>query len=169
MDENEATLERFRLTELIGRYVDALNHRDWESYADCWTEDCIFKMTIANDDAPASDKMTTIARPISVRTDGREGILGLVRNYNNYPWLFQLPIGVIVELEGAERARIRHLLRVESHALLLIGHCYDIAIKSGDGKWRLAHRDYMPSYWEAREAPGAVCRSLPDPDYRMRP
>jgi hypothetical protein len=169
MDDDKAALERFRVSELIGRYVDALNHRDWDRYADCWTEDCIFMMTIANDDAPASDKMTTIARPISVRTDGREGILGLVRNYNNYPWLFQLPIGVVVELEGDGHARIRHVLRVESHALLLIGHCYDRAVKCTDGRWRLAHRDYMPSYWEAREAPGAVCRSLPDPDYLTRP
>lgn len=169
MTDDEATLERFRVTELIGRYVDALNHRDWDSYADCWTQDCIFKMSIANDTAPASDMMTTIARPISVRTDGREGILGLVRTYNNYPWLFQLPIGITVTLEAPDRARIRHVLRVESHALLLIGHCYDLATKGADGTWRLAHRDYMPSYWEAREAPGMVCRSLPDPDYRQRP
>lgn len=169
MDNDRSALERFRVTELISRYVDALNHRDWERYADCWTHDCIFKMTIANDDAPATDKMTTIAQPISVRTDGREGILGLVRNYNKYPWLFQLPIGVLVTLENEVRARIRHVLRVESHALLLIGHCYDLALKGEDGSWRLAHRDYMPSYWEARTAPGSVCRSLPDPAYLDRP
>ncbi|HMO68078.1 MAG TPA: nuclear transport factor 2 family protein, partial [Novosphingobium sp.] len=126
-EDDRATLERFRVTELISRYVDALNHRDWDRYADCWTEDCIFKMTIANSAEPASGRMTTIASPISVRTDGREGILGLVRNYNTYPWLFQLPIGVLVTLEGEGRARIRHVLHVMSHALVLIGHCYDEA------------------------------------------
>lgn len=168
-EDDRATLERFRVSELIARYVDALNHRDWDRYADCWTPDCVFAMTIANGDEPASDKMTTIVRPISVRTEGREGILGLVRNYNTYPWLFQLPIGVLVTLEGEGRARIRHVLRVESHALLLIGHCYDLAVKGEDGLWRLAQRDYMPSYWEARDAPGSVCRSLPDPDYLSRP
>ena len=169
MDEDKAILERFRLHELIGRYVDSLNHRDWERYGDCWTEDCIFMMTIANDDAPAESGMTTVARPISVRTEGRQGILDLVSTYNRYPWLFQLPIGIVAELEGENRARLRHVLRVESNALLLIGHCYDRAVKCDDGMWRLAHRDYMPSYWEAREAPGYVCRSLPDPDYQSRP
>lgn len=169
MTDDQATLERFRVTELIGRYVDSLNHRDWERYGDCWTEDCVFKMTIANDDTDADDKMTSVATPNSVRTDGRQGILDLVSTYNRYPWLFQLPIGVVVELERPGTARIRHVLRVESHALLLIGHCYDRAVKCEDGKWRLALRDYMPSYWEARDAPGHVCRNLPDPDYLTRP
>ena len=32
MDDDTAALERFRIHELIGRYVDALTHRDWDVY-----------------------------------------------------------------------------------------------------------------------------------------
>lgn len=159
-----------RARRLIGRYVDALNHRDWSAYGDCWTADCIFEMTVTESDTPVSDKMTTTQQPIGVRTDGRDGILGLVATYNRYPWLFQVPVGVVVELDGPDSARIRHILQVTSSALYLIGHCYDRAVKDGNGIWRLAHRDYRPSYWEAREAmPGFVTRAMPDPEYRRRP
>jgi hypothetical protein len=170
MDEQAATLERFRVHELIGHYVDALNHRDWDSYADLWTEDCIFEMQVAESDLAVSDQMTTTQKPIGVRTEGRAGILGLVSTYNRYPWLFQTPSGVVVTLDGDRSARIRHILQVTSSAIYLIGICYDRATKGEDGKWRLAHRDYRPSYWEARESmPGFVTRSLPDMGYLSRP
>lgn len=170
MLEQEATLERFRVHELIGRYVDALNHRDWDSYADCWTEDCIFEMQVAQSEAPVSDKMTTIQKPVGVRTEGRAGILELVGTYNRYPWLFQIPTGLVVELEGERSARLRHILQVSSNAIYLIGICYDRAAKGDDGTWRLAHRDYRPSYWEPRDSmPGFVTRTMPDPTYRTYP
>lgn len=168
-EEERAILERFCVHELINRYVDALNHRDWQRYADCWTEDCVFEMTVAESQTPVSDKMTTTQRPIGVRTQGREGILNLVGTYNRYPWLFQIPSGVHVELAAREAANIRHILQVSSSALYLIGICYDRAVKQ-DGQWRLAHRDYRPSYWESRDAmPGFVTRAMPDPDYLNLP
>ena len=170
MEDDKATLERFRVHELIGRYVDALNHRDWESYADCWTEDCIFEMTVAESETPVSEKMTTTQRPIGVRTENRDGILKLVSTYNRYPWLFQIPSAVVVELQDDRNAKVRQVLQVTSNSLYLIGICYDHAVKQADGKWRLAHRDYRPSYWEPREQmPGFVTRTMPDHNYRNLP
>src|SRR6266481_2829884 len=104
------TLERFRIHELIGRYVDALNHRDWERYKDCWIEDSVFAMTIATGDAPPVDKMTTIKKPISVRVVGRHEILKLVETYNNSPWMFQMPHAIVVDMHGATTAQVRHTL-----------------------------------------------------------
>jgi hypothetical protein len=164
-----AILERFLIHELIGRYVDALNHRDWESYKDCWTEDSVFAMTIANENTPPVDKMTTIKKPISVRVVGRSEILKLVGTYNNYPWLFQLPHGVVVELKSETVAQVRHTLYVCSQSLTLIGMCYDRVVKANDGLWRIASRDYRPSYFENAEAGGQTVRQLPDPNYRNLP
>jgi hypothetical protein len=50
-----------------------------------------------------------------------------------------------------------------------MGICYDRAVKASDGQWRLAHRDYRPSYWEHWEAPGHTCRKLPDANYLNLP
>jgi hypothetical protein len=169
MNHESAIVERFQVHELIGRYVDSLNHRDWERYKDCWIEDGLFTMTIATDDTRVQATLTTIAKPTGVRVAGRAGILKMVSTYNNYPWLFQIPTGIVVELEGSATARVRHTLNVFSQSLELIGVCYDRAIKDGDGTWRLAHRDYRPSYWEHREAPGQTCRHLPDPNYLKLP
>jgi SnoaL-like domain len=169
MNDGAAILERFQVHELIGRYVDALNHRDWARYKDCWVENSLFTMTISNDDAPAQDKLTSIKKPTGVRVVGRDQILSMVGTYNNYPWLFQIPTGIVVELNGPATAQIRHTLHVFSQSLNLIGLCYDRAVKEGDGLWRLAHRDYRPSYWEYWDAPGQTCRKLPDLNYRNLP
>jgi hypothetical protein len=169
MTDQPAILERFLIHELIGRYVDALNHRDWHRYRDCWTEDSVLTMTIANDDAPPVDKMTTLSKPISVRVVGRREILRLVETYNNYPWLFQLPHAVVVELQSATLAQARHTLYVYSQSLTLIGMCYDRVVKESDGVWRFAARDFRPSYFESSEASGQTVRNLPDPNYRNYP
>jgi hypothetical protein len=169
MNDESAVLERFKVHELIGRYVDTLNHRDWPRYQDCWIEASLFTMTISNDATPIGDKLTSIKKPTGVRAVGREQILKMVATYNNYPWLFQIPTGIVVELNGPTTAQIRHTLRVFSQSLDLIGICYDRAVKAGDGEWRLAQRDYRPSYWEYREAAGQTCRQLPDASYRNLP
>ncbi len=169
MNTQAEILERFVIHELVGRYVDALNHRDWASYGNCWTQDAVFAMTISNDDAPPEEKMTTIKKPISVRVVGRPKILGLVEAYNNYPWLFQLPHAVVVELQGPTTAQVRHTLYVYSQSLTYIGMCYDRAVKEADGVWRFAARDFRPGYFESSEATGLALRNLPDPNYRTLP
>lgn len=169
MDNSPEILERFQLHELIGRYVDALNHRDWNRYGDCWIDDSLFTMTVETDSTALDNKLETIEKPSGVRSVGRTAILEMVSVYNNYPWLFQVPTGIVVELDGPAEARIRHTLQVFSQSLVLIGACYDRAVKQGDGQWRLSHRDYRPSYWEYRDASGQTCRLLPDSCYLKRP
>lgn len=169
MTEDKELLERLRVQELINRYVDTLNHRDWDLYRTLWVEDSVLSMTYDNDDAPVQNKMTTTECPAGVRVVGRDAIVALVERYNTYPWLVQLPVGVVVELEGPDSARARQCLIVESHALKLIGMCYDRFVRSPDGEWRFKIRDYRPTYFESRRAPGLTTRNLPDHNYRNLP
>jgi hypothetical protein len=169
MDDDASALERFRVHEAISRYVDALNHRDWEAFADCWIEDARFQMVFDSDEGALPETLTTIERPAGVRVHGRDQILTMVSRYNTYPWLVQMPHGVYAELDGPGRARSRHTLEVKSHALNLIGLCYDSLVRSADGRWRFAVRDYRPSYFEYAEAKGLTVRKMPDPNYRNLP
>jgi len=168
-DEDRATLERFRVQEGLNRYVDALNHRDWVTFKDCWVEDCTFTQIYGNEDQPAGGELSTIAKPMDLKIVGREAMMTLVSRYNTYPWLVQLPHAFVVELEGPTTAKTRQTLMVLSQSLTLIGIAYDRLVKGADGLWRFKERDYRPHYFESLDAKGLATRPLPDPNYRDRP
>jgi hypothetical protein len=162
-------LERWEVAELIHRYADSLNHRDFDCYTDCWIEASVFKQTIANQDEAPQHRVATIERPISLEARGRDAIVKLVSAYKNYKWSFQMPTGIVVTMNSDSEAQIRHVLHIRTDSLTLLGICYDRAIKCDDGVWRLTLRDYRPSYFERSTAPGVVCRELPDPRYKSLP
>jgi hypothetical protein len=162
-------LDRLEVAELIARYADSLNHRDFDAYTDCWTEDAVFKQTIANQNEAPQDRVATIERPISLEARGRSEVVKLVSAYKNYKWSFQLPTGIIVTLNSDSEAQIRHVLHIRTDSLTLLGICYDRARKCEDGVWRLTKRDYRPSYFERSSPPGVLCRELPDSNYRQLP
>ncbi len=168
-EEDAATLERFRVQEGLCRYVDALNHRDWAAFKDCWVEDCTFTQVYGNADQPGEPKVSTLKVPQNIKVVGREAMMALVATYNNSPWLTQQPHGFVVELEGPGVAKTRQTLVVMSQSLTLVGISYDRLVKGADGRWRFKQRDFRPAYFESVEAKGLATRPLPDPNYRNRP
>lgn len=169
MSDYSALLDRFQVTELIGRYVDSINHRDWARYADCWAERGIFRQTVETVDEAPNATVTTTDRPINLEAVGRDAVVKLVSNYDNFPWAFQIASGILVTMRGAAEAQVRHVLNIRSNSLTMLGICYDRAVKQRDGVWRLVVRDYRPSYFERGDAPGLQCRRLPDPNYLNLP
>jgi hypothetical protein len=165
MDDDKATLERFRIHEMIGRYVDALNHRDWDAYRKLWVEEgslfTIFE-TMPSDEGQAEGA----PHVEDVRLFGLPAIMNIVMRYNDISWLFQLPHGIVVELESEASAIARHSLHIVGQYFTMIGICYDRFTRGEDGSWRFLHRDFRPSYYEPCRPEGVVTRRLPNPDYR---
>jgi hypothetical protein len=157
------TMERFRLHELIGRYVDALNHRDWTVFADLWVEDASLNVEFDVDPQLRSQ----VCDEVKLRSKAE--ILRAVQSYDKMSWLFQVPTGIVVELEDDVSAKARHTLHVNSYHFTMLGICYDRFTRCADGAWRFVNRDYRPSYYSDAKPPGVATRNMPDPNYRAWP
>lgn len=165
----DEALLRFVVQELIHRYADAINHNDWAAYRDCWAVDGVFVQADSLVDAAGDLDNPLGDRPANLQVVGREDITTLVMRYGEFDWAFQVPTAVVVTPEAPDRARVRHLLQIHTSDMYTVGFCYDLAVREDDGVWRLARREYRPSYFERPHYDGVVCRSLPDPRYAERP
>lgn len=169
MDEDRATLERFRIHERIHLYQDLLNHRDWERYQDLWTEDGIFSQTISEGEEGAGEDFFKKPANVNLRREGRAAIMELLGGYVRFDFLFQMVHGTVVELDDERNARARHTLHIFGQAFNMLGIYYDRLVKEDDGVWRFSRRDFRVTYFDGTPAGGQTYRKMPDPRYLTMP
>jgi ketosteroid isomerase-like protein len=150
-----AILERLAIRELIDRYVDCLNHRDWAGYGELLADDFLW----------------TCSAPHSMRIESRAAMLEMVSTVQQYQFgfVFQMAHGLVIDDQAADRARCRHTLHIVSDKSTMLGIYYDIVEKGAGGRWRFHRRDYRITYLDDSPAPGRVYRTLPDTRYRELP
>ena len=151
----EEFMDRLAIRELVDRYVDRLNHRDWDEYEKLITEDFVF----------------TTSAPINRHVATRKGMMEFLKGYQSYSYgfVFQMNHGLVIEELAGDRARTHHTLQVFSDTYNMIGIYYDIVVREADGQWRFKRRDFQITYREDVKAPGKSFRLLPDPHYRELP
>jgi hypothetical protein len=148
-------LDRLAIRELVDRYVDCLNHRDWAGYGELL----------------AADFLWTCSAPHDLRIESREAMLEMVSTVQQYQFgfVFQMAHGLVIDDQTAQSARCRHTLHIMSEKSTMLGIYYDIVQKEPDGRWRFRRRDYRITYFDDSPAPGRVFRKLPDAHYRELP
>ena len=148
-------MERLAIREQIDRYIDLLNHRDWERYRETMTEDFIW----------------TASDPVNQRIESRDAMMDMVTTVQQYQFgfVFQMGHGVVIEEIRGNRARSHHTLHIISDHMCYLGIYYDILIKESDGVWRFQRRDFRITYFDDRPLPGKLYRVLPDQDHRKLP
>ena len=145
---NEKIIERFLIRELIDRYCDVINQRDWDVFADFWTEDAIWEAL----------------EPFNMRAVGREQVLTTIRQARDRnPFLTQIAHAVVIDEVGAETARAHQTLYVickspTGTGYSSIGLYSDELRRTPDG-WRFSKRSYRPSWFDPEPPKGYVIES----------
>ena len=141
------------IINLVNRYTDAINRRDWATVSDVFAEDGIW-------DVGGPD-----AGPFCFLFEGRgavvSGIRGLVEGLE---FLVQKSFAPVITVSG-DRATASVTVEEESRAPGAIdgGHIFgmytDHIRRDADGQWRFERREFRFIYMETRQYPGNV---LPD-------
>lgn len=148
-------MDRLAIRETIDRYIDLLNHRDWDRYEDTMTEDFVW----------------TVSDPVNKRLDSRKAMMDMVRTVQQYQFgfVFQMGHGIVIDEIKDNRAKSHHTLHIVSDRDCYMGIYYDELQKCADGIWRFRRRDFQVTYFDNQPLPGKLYRLLPDPEYKKLP
>ena len=145
--EMEVLSDKLEILEVISRYTIFLNEHDWDNFPSLLTDD--FRWVLPP--------------PFNFDIKNRSEFMKYLRGLkDSYLWEFQMPHGVVFDLIEHDRAKARHTLHVTTNRSEMIGLCYDLFAREGDGKWRFARREFITTYHSDTAPPGKAYRSQPD-------
>jgi ketosteroid isomerase-like protein len=150
----EQRLDEAAIRALSDRYTDAVNHRDWATYRDCWTEDAVWDL----------------GPPVNQRKDGLDAIMEEVQRAVGAMDLFvQMPHAfTLLKLDGdgaTTRTTLNEVGRIlpESRDLLggaegvnILAIYTDRVVRGDDGRWRFSRRSYRFALFSGQAPQGDV-------------
>ena len=150
----EQRADEAAIRALADRYSDAVNHRDWAAYRDCWTEDALWDL----------------GPPVNQRKDGLDAITKEVERAVGAMDLFvQMPHAFTLLALNGDRATARVTLnevgRIRPERRDLLGGAEGVNIlaiytdevrRNSDGRWRYAVRRYDVKLFDGRAPAGDV-------------
>ncbi|HLG87295.1 MAG TPA: nuclear transport factor 2 family protein [Alphaproteobacteria bacterium] len=134
MDPDREPEQQFRIRGVIERYFNAVDRRDWELLAACFTEDVAFEFNL-----------DTVIE-VRGRTALVERMSGMPKPAASNHALSSTSILV----EGDEATAVTFatasvvLDRIDGGRVLVRGLRYDDKLKRVDGAWRIAERRHLP-------------------------
>ncbi|MFA7440200.1 MAG: nuclear transport factor 2 family protein [Sphingomonadaceae bacterium] len=132
---------RLGVRELLDRYNDAVNQRDVDAWAACWTDDAVWNIPIM----PGQNEVV-----------GKKAIVdSWVRSMKVYPVLIMLAHIGKIELRGEGEAWVRSYHNelgryVDGREIRPRGQYEDIMVKQ-NGEWLFKHRTFDAIYGENPE------------------
>jgi len=142
--QDAAFQDRFAIRELIDRYSDSLNRRDYQTMASLFQPDATWEA----------------GGPYGIRLEGAAIAKSIGEMVGGFRFLIQMVQGVVVELDG-DRARARTTIReVAAGAggepgLDNLGIYNDEVVRTPAG-WRFQSRRFEPVYMDVRPLGGTV-------------
>lgn len=138
--------DRFAIRELIDRYCDAVNERDWDAFAGCFAEDGVWD----------------VGPPISFRHEGRSQIFNFVRTeVPKRECIIQTAHAVKITLNGdaaTARSTMREIIRSpDGSGMQMWATYYDTLIRAAEG-WQFKLRKLGLTLFEAEAPSGTMLK-----------
>lgn len=138
--------DRFAIRELIDRYSDAVNQRDWAAFSNCFTEDAVWDVG-----APFNFKLESRALISKIASE----------KISEEVYVVQTAEAVTIQVQGdgaTARSTIREAVRSPGDkGIQMVGTYYDQIVRTGDG-WRFKYRKYRVTYADLTPPVGEVFR-----------
>lgn len=150
--EHHAVAARLEIRELIDRYNDAINHRNWTNLRALFAADAVWE----------------VAPPIDLKFQTADKIAaGIEWSVGRLEFLVQTSSAVVIELHTPQRASARSTLIELGRpkpggppGMRAAGTYYDELTREG-GTWRFKHRMLRVRYMDEVANPGQVFENNP--------
>jgi ketosteroid isomerase-like protein len=144
LPDTAAWIDRYSIRDLIDRYTDAINRQEWTALHDLFTPSAVWQAS----------------EPFAVRFEGREAVVGALRNMvSSHEFVVQHNGAVVIDLNGAH-ARARVSLselgrKPTGEGLHVFGMYLDDLLES-NGVWRFERRTFHCRYFDGPVVAGRV-------------
>jgi len=150
MSTASAFEDRFVIRELIDRWSDAVNERDWAQLATCFTADGVWD----------------VGPPYNLRLEGNKTIMETVPGLiEGQLFVIQTPHAVVIKLNGdtaTARVTMQEMMRAaDGSGMQMWGTYYDDLVRTAAG-WRFTLRRFRTAIFEAAAPSGDFLRSFGD-------
>ena len=127
------------ILDLLNRYTDAVNHRDWAELKNVFAEDGVWDMGGA------------VAGAMAMRFEGSERLCeGIAAAISSTELCVQSNHAPVIVVEGARataRSAIQEIVRPKGGGgMMILGAYHDDIVLCDDGEWRFQERRFRITY-----------------------
>jgi len=142
MTDQAAALDRLAIREVIERYTDALNRRDFAAMAALFTDDAGW----------------SVDAPFNLRFEGAAIATSIAAMIGRHAFLLQMTHAIVVDVEGDHAVAHTTIHEVAQAAdgasgLNSFGLYHDRLVRTAEG-WRFVERRFAPFYLDTAPLPG---------------
>jgi len=141
--------DRLEIRELIERFHDAINHRNFAAIGELFTDDGVWE----------------IVTPLPLRFQGRANVVsGIAENVGQLEFLFQACSPIVIELKdethAIARTSIQEFGRVKDGPSMRIVATYFDRFQKVEGVWRISERVFRARYVDQPELSGQILEDV---------
>jgi hypothetical protein len=147
-------IDHMAISDLLNRYTDAVNHRDWKALEACFSETGIWDMG-----GPAIG-------PGAMYFEGAANVAaGIGAAVSTAEMCFQANHAAVIEVDGdraTARSSVHETVRpAAGSGLVIFGIYYDDLRRHSDGEWRFDKRAFRITYMDQTPLAGHVLATFP--------